>query len=220
MADGNEGDAALSAWQRLAPWVLASASPRRAELLERAGLAFRVHPVAVDETPGRSETPLALCERLARTKAAAGSALFPEESILGGDTVVAIDDRVLGKPADRREAEAMLRQLSGRTHQVASSVALVASAVASVRNTNGSRDLPGVSGVAVSEVVFDTLDEHTLRTYLDGGEWNGKAGAYAIQGEAGAFAQLLSGDQDTVVGLPMALVLSLADQLLDLAESC
>lgn len=214
MADGHEGDDELSSWQRLAPWVLASASPRRAELLSEAGLEFRVSAVDIDETPRRAEGPAALCERLAREKAGAGAERFPDESVLGGDTVVAIGDRVLGKPADRQEAEAMLRELSGRTHQVVSSVALVASA----RSSGSGADVAGVSGVAVSDVSFDLLDEHTLRTYLEGGEWEGKAGAYAIQGDAGSFAHLVNGDQDTVVGLPMALVRSLADELARLAR--
>ena len=177
-------------------------------------MKFRVSAVDIDETPRPSEAPAALCERLAREKAGAGAERFPDESVLGGDTVVAIGDRVLGKPANRREAEAMLRELSGRTHQVVSSVALVAAA----HGSGPGGDVAGVSGVAVSDVVFDLLDEHTLRTYLEGGEWEGKAGAYAIQGDGGAFAHLVSGDQDTVVGLPMALVRSLADELAELAR--
>jgi septum formation protein len=208
VAVGHEGDDELSAWQGLAPWVLASASPRRADLLEQGGLSFRVHAVSIDETPLPSESPTVLCERLAREKAAAGAELFPDESILGGDTVVALGDKILGKPRDRRDAEGMLRELSGGTHQVFSSVALLAAARLGPPNS-----LAGVSGVAVSDVRFDDLDEFTLRTYLDGGEWEGKAGAYGIQGDGGAFAHLISGDKDTVVGLPMALVLSLADEL-------
>ncbi len=115
--------------------------------------------------------------------------------VLAGDTVVARDDVTLGKPADRAEAEAMLRSLSGRRHEVVSSVAL--HDLASGR---------AIVDAAVSTVRFDELDVATLARYLDGGEWRGKAGSYAIQGDAGAFAQLESGDWDNVVGLPMALV--------------
>jgi len=213
VAERDEGDAALSAWERLAPWILASASPRRAELLRAAGLEFRIAAVSIDETPRTGEAPLALCERLSREKAAKAVAQHPQASVLAGDTIVAIGEQVLGKPADRDHAQAMLRCLSGRSHKVVSGVALSCPGHPSDGRIT-------ISGVAVSEVVFDTLDDATLQFYLEGGEWEGKAGAYAIQGDAGAFARLVKGDRDTVVGLPVALVRALADDLLASLSPC
>jgi septum formation protein len=119
--------------------------------------------------------------------------------VLAGDTIVEVEGQMLGKPADRQEAATMLRRLSGRIHRVASSVALLELSTGAI-----------VSGVAVSEVRFDDLDEAGLASYLDSEEWSGKAGAYAIQGDAGDFAHLVSGDMDTVIGLPMELVRELA----------
>lgn len=187
--------------RRLTPLVLASASPRRRDILAAAGWEHTVSPSDVDESARAGESALACCERLARDKArAAGRAAGAGRTggILAGDTIVEIDGEMLGKPADRRAAAAMLRRLSGRVHRVASSVALL---------ELSSGEL--ASGIAVSEVRFDELDEARLATYLDSDEWAGKAGGYAIQGEAGAFAHLVSGSMDTVIGLPMELVRSL-----------
>jgi septum formation protein len=219
MADCHEGDAALSPWERLAPWILASASPRRAELLQAAGLAFRIAAVAIDETPTPGEAPLALCERLAREKAAAAALLHPDASVLGGDTIVALGERVLGKPVDRDDARAMLTALSGKTHRVASGVALSCPG-RPLESGAGSAGRVLISGVSVSEVQFETLDDAVLQAYLDGGEWEGKAGAYAIQGDAGAFVRLMSGDFDTVVGLPVAKVFELVDDVLASLSPC
>ncbi len=183
--------------------MLASASPRRRDLLAAAGWVHAVRPADVDESVRPGEAPLACCERLARDKARAAVDRLdgtPAGGVLAGDTIVEVDGRVLGKPADRAEAEVMLRDLSGRVHRVASSVALLEVATGEI-----------VSGTAVSEVRFDALDDAVLSAYLDGQEWAGKAGAYAIQGDAGAFAHLVSGALDTVIGLPMGLVETLAD---------
>lgn len=202
MAHGHQGDALTSAWPAAAPLVLASASPRRAELLTAAGLVHEVCPADVDESSRPGETPAALVERLARDKAVAGAAGRSAGSVLGGDTVVVLDERVLGKPADEAEARDMLRALSGREHAVLSGVALLDAASGAL-----------VSAVERTTVVVDALDEATLAAYLADGEWRGKAGAYAIQGLAGAFATVVQGHWDTVVGLPVALVLRLAGQL-------
>lgn len=176
-------------------------------------MEFRIGVASIDETPRAGEAPLALCERLSREKAAAAAVLHPQASVLAGDTIVAIGEQVLGKPVDRDHAQAMLRSLSGRSHKVASGVALSCPG----RPSEGRIT---ISGVAVSEVIFDTLDDVMLQSYLEGGEWEGKAGAYAIQGDAGAFARLVKGDRDTVVGLPLALVHVLADDLLASLSPC
>ena len=135
-------------------------------------------------------------------KARAGGVGRVEGTVLGADTLVVRDGTALGKPDGEAEAREMLASLSGRVHQVVSAVALLH--VPSARL---------VSGVAVSDVRFDDLAEATLQGYLDGGEWRDKAGAYAIQGEAAAFAQLVAGALDTVIGLPMTLVGDLAREL-------
>jgi septum formation protein len=190
--------------KRLVPLVLASASPRRRDLLAAAGWEHEVCPADVDESPRIGEAPLACCERLARDKAlAVGNTLGRSRGgVLAGDTIVEVDGEMLGKPVDRQGAKVMLRQLSGRAHRVVSSVALIEVETEQL-----------LSGIAISEVRFDELDETQLAAYLDTNEWRGKAGAYAIQGEAGAFAHLVSGEMDTVIGLPMKLVKTLAGSL-------
>lgn len=186
----------------LAPLVLASASPRRTELLGAAGWVHVVAPTDVDETLPEGLEAIEACRHLAEAKARAGAAGRAEGTVLGADTLVVLKGVALGKPGDGAEARAMLSALSGRTHQVVSAVALLH--VPSARL---------LSGAAVSDVGFDLLDESTLQAYLDGREWCDKAGAYAIQGDAAAFAHLVDGDLDTVIGLPMRLVETLADEL-------
>jgi len=191
----------------LAPLLLASASPRRAEILSEAGWEFRVRPVDIDESPRRHEAPEVYCQRVAAEKARAGAALLRQGGeaagvVLGGDTIVVLDDEILGKPRDARDARAMLQRLAGRTHRVLSAVSLLAPARGAERH-----------GLAESRVRFAPLDDRALEEYLASGEWEGKAGAYAIQGAAAGFAHLVSGDLDTVVGLPLALVQRLADEL-------
>ena len=184
--------------------ILASASPRRADLLVAAGVTLgEVRPADIDETPLEGESADDLVERLAVQKAAAVAAQTTAGVVLGGDTVVVLAGEVLGKPADREQAASMLRSLAGRQHLVLSGVALCQAPAG-----------PTVSGVACSVVGFTELDDSMLNAYLDGGEWEGKAGGYAIQGDAAAFARLLDGDRDTVVGLPMALVADLAQRLI------
>ena len=189
----------------LAPLVLASASPRRTDILQAAGWAHGILPADIDERAVAGETPLQCCERLAVEKARAAAQLVAGRSgfeqsrgILAGDTIVELEGVLFGKPEGRSQAEAMLRTLSGHTHHVASSVALLELASGRLE-----------SGVHVSDVRFDPLSEEQLKRYLDSGEWQGKAGAYAIQGDAGDFAHLVGGQMDTVIGLPMALVLEL-----------
>ena len=177
---------------------LASQSPRRRELLARLGLAFGVLDLDIPEQRQPGEPPEDYVRRVAREKAGAGLlkvVAVAGARVLGADTEVVLDDdadadRVLGKPRDADEAAAMLRRLSGRTHRVISVVWLV----------SASRESQAVS---ISEVPFATLDEATVAAYLATGEWQGKAGAYAIQGAAQAFIAHLSGSHSGVMGLPL-----------------
>jgi len=172
---------------------LASQSPRRRELLGRLGLQFGVLDLDVPEQRAAQEPALDYVRRVAREKAGAGLLTVSgnaEAIVLGADTEVVLDDEVFGKPADAADAAAMLRRLSGRRHRVISAVSLV---------TAGRE----VQGVVESEVAFATLDESRIARYLATGEWQGKAGAYAIQGLAEAFIEELRGSYSGVMGLPL-----------------
>jgi septum formation protein len=174
------------------PLVLASASPRRLELLRQIGLApDLIDPAEIDETPQDGETARRLALRLAKAKAAAVAARHADAFVLAADTVVAVGRRLLAKPADAAEAERMLRLLSGRAHRVLSAVAAVAPS--------------GRAGARLSEtrVIFKRLTDAEIEGYLAGGEWEGKAGGYAVQGRAGAFVTLIAGSYTGVVGLPL-----------------
>ncbi|MHA7817729.1 MAG: Maf family protein [Pseudohaliea sp.] len=168
------------------PLVLASQSPRRRELLALLGLPFRVQPAAVDETPRAGESPDAYVARTAADKArAVGGA-----AVLAADTAVVLDHTILGKPQDREDAAAMLRRLSGRAHSVLTAVAL----------RRGDREW----ALTVRTVVtFDRLDAARIDAYLATDEPWDKAGAYGIQGLAGAFVRSLDGSYSSVVGLPL-----------------
>ncbi len=176
--------------------MLASRSPRRAELLTAAGIAFDVHAVEIDERPGDGEAPAAYVERLAIEKAQAVFALHPSDTVLGADTTVVVDGRMLGKPEDRAEALSMLRALSGRAHDVFTGVAIV--------NPDGV-----YSGVERTRVWFDAVTDEDISWYVDSGEPMDKAGAYAIQGLASRFIPKIEGSYTNVVGLPVALVSSI-----------
>lgn len=176
--------------------VLASSSPRRRALLRRLGLDAVVVPADVDETPGPMEAPAMLVRRLAVAKALAVAAgRGPDDVVVAGDTVVVQDGRILGKPADVDEAAVMLRGLSGRGHQAISGVAVA---------RGGTTDASDVaSDIAITMVSFRELHQRELDAYLATGEWQGKAGAYALQGRAGAFVTSLQGLDTTVIGLPL-----------------
>ena len=178
--------------------ILASASPRRAELLRAAGIRFEILPTNIDETPLPGESPRAHVQRLAEEKARVACSQRPEAIVLGADTVVVVDDRMLGKPRDEADAAAMLRLLSGRDHQVLTGVAVVTSAVAR-------------SAVDVTIVRFATLTEEEIEGYVLSREPMDKAGAYAIQGLASRFVERIEGSYSNVVGLPVALVYRLLD---------
>jgi len=177
--------------------ILASASPRRRELLERLGLVLRIEPVDVDETPAPDEKARAYAQRLAAEKSDAALIKLGQQTlpILTADTVVVLGDDILGKPADRDEAAAMLRRLAGRRHEV----------MTAYRAHFAGRMVERLVSTGVS---FRSIDPAELLAYLDCGEWQGKAGAYAIQGIAGAFAIEVRGSFSNVVGLPLAEVIA------------
>jgi septum formation protein len=174
--------------------ILASASPRRQELLRNAGIPFTVQPADIDETPLAGESPRACAERLAREKALAVFRRQPQGYVLGADTIVVVDDAILGKPRDATDAARMLRMLAGRTHAVITGVCLVGPAA--------SGQLPVASG---TETELDLSDDE-IRDYVASGEPMDKAGAYAIQGVASRWIPRIEGDYSNVVGLPVALV--------------
>jgi len=178
--------------------ILASSSPRRAEILANAGLPFSVLSSAVDESPYPSEAPAALVQRLANAKAdlvtarAVGPAI-----ILAADTVVVLDDKILGKPSSIEDARHMLQQLSGRTHSVLTGVAVI-------RLPDGERR----QFIESTLVHFRPITDEELSSYLATEEPYDKAGAYAIQGQAGRYIPRIEGCYFNVVGLPLSRVLT------------
>jgi septum formation protein len=175
--------------------VLASASPRRAELLASAGFTFTVQPAAVDETPRPAESPRDYVTRVARAKAHAVAAARPATGaiVLGADTTVVVGSEMLGKPNGRDDAVRMLRKLSGAVHEVLTGVIVV----------SGTTDQ---EEVVCSRVRFSQLSADEIDQYVESGEPDGKAGAYAIQGRAARFIDSLEGSWSNVVGLPVATV--------------
>lgn len=170
--------------------VLGSASPRRLELLAQIGITpDAVRPADIDETPMPRELPRAYCIRVTREKADAVQRA-PGEVVLTADTTVAVGRRILGKPVDAGEAEAFLRLMSGRRHRVITAVAVISDD--GVR----SRDV-------VTEVRMARLSDAEIAGYLATGDWQGKAGGYAIQGPAGAFIPWIAGSYTAVMGLPI-----------------
>jgi septum formation protein len=183
--------------------ILASASPRRQELLRNAGIPFSVFPANIPEAPLKGEGPRDCAERLAREKAMAVSRQHPADVVLGADTIVVVDGEILGKPRDEADAVRMLRLLSGRTHQVITGVCLVGP----LRTENqklktGFEDTRSETTL----VTMTTLTEEDIRSYVAAGEPMDKAGAYAIQGMASRWIPRIEGDYFNVVGLPVALV--------------
>lgn len=172
--------------------ILASASPRRADLLRQLGLSFEICPVDIDETPIVGEAPADYVRRLARQKAEAGfeAADAPDALVLGSDTTVVLDGQILGKPDDRNSAIAMLEALSGRTHQVMTGIAVICAGAAE-------------AVVSATDVTFRRLDKREIRAYCETGEPMDKAGGYGIQGRGGAFVTSISGSYSAVVGLPL-----------------
>jgi septum formation protein len=180
--------------------VLASASPRRQELLAGLGLPLVVRPASVDETPRPGEGAAALVERLAGEKAAVDAR--PGELVLGADTVVCLDGDILGKPRDDVEATEMLGRLAGREHEVLTGVALV---------DGGSRRTART--VERTKVHFAAMSRREIDWYVASGEPRDKAGAYAVQGRAAVFVTAVLGNYSNVVGLPLPAVYRLGREL-------
>jgi septum formation protein len=197
--------------------VLASASPRRRELLIQAGFTFEVRPADIPEEPRPGEDPIAYAVRLAREKAEAvyteltrsatadpSTALRSAQDdsfvVLGADTTVTLDNHILGKPENAADAARMLRMLSGRTHRVITGVAVVSAARTEV-------------AAELTAVKFLTLSDEEIAAYIATGEPMDKAGAYAIQGRAARWIPRIEGDYFNVVGLPIALVSTLLEGL-------
>jgi septum formation protein len=187
--------------------ILASASPRRRELLTQAGFSFTVHPAQVPEDPLPGEGPIAYVTRLAREKAqsvfaelSSEAAAPPQYVVLGADTTVTIDNEILAKPADAADAARMIRQLSGRTHHVITGVAVVTAQSTEV-------------AAEVTAVRFLSLSGEEIESYIATGEPMDKAGAYAIQGRAARWIPRIEGCYFNVVGLPLALVGALLEPL-------
>jgi len=174
----------------MSPIILASASPRRAELLQQIGLSFSVRPADINETPEPRETPEHYVERLAREKALLVAQSSPECLVLGSDTSVVLDRVILGKPSGAGEARATLARLSGATHQVMTAVALACGGVCHSR-------------LVVTEVRFRALSANEIDAYVASGEPMDKAGSYGIQGLGGIFVNELRGSYSAVVGLPL-----------------
>lgn len=183
-----------------APLLLASRSPQRRAILTALGIEFDVVPASVPELA--EGQPERLVEENARRKAAATAALRPEAAVLGCDTEVVVDGRILGKPADRIQARKLLEMLAGREHRVLSGLVLL--------DPGGEERV----GVAETRVRFRPPDPDLLDLYLASGEWQDRAGGYAIQGLGSALVAAIEGDFSNVVGLPVALLLRLAPELL------
>jgi septum formation protein len=191
----------------MATLYLASASPRRSELLTQIGVPFLTRIVPIDETPQPGEAPAAYVERLARAKAAAVLDSLPEREdavVLGSDTAVVLDGRILGKPLDRADAVATLTALSGREHQVLTAVALTS-------------DRRGSARVVTSTVRFKPLSQAQIEAYWATGEPRDKAGSYGIQGLAAVFVSQMQGSYSAVVGLPLC---ETAELLAEFAIPC
>ena len=180
-------------YHRAVRLLLASRSPRRAELLAAAGFEFEVAPTEIDETRLRDEPPRAYVARLADAKAAFVADRHPGRVVLGADTLVIADERLLGKPVDDQDAATMLRCLSGRAHVVLTAVTI-------------RQDDRRVADVGATRVIFVSLSDETVASYVASGEPRDKAGAYAIQGLASRFVDRIEGSYTNVVGLPIALV--------------
>lgn len=181
-------------------FILASASPRRLELLAQIGLTpSEVLATEIDETPRKAELPTIYAQRMAQEKAQAAATQRPDATILAADTVVACGRRILGKPVDEFEARKFLRLLSGRRHRVYTAVC-----VYSPQNKKSQPSKAYQQKLSCTQVKFKRLTHEEIEGYLASGEWQGKAGAYAIQGRAAAFIPWMSGSYSNVVGLPLA----------------
>jgi septum formation protein len=192
--------------------LLASASPRRRDLLADAGYEFEVLPVAVDETLESGESPADYVRRLASAKSARAVELLGQRpglngsrAVIGADTVVVAGGRILGKPLDDDDARSMLRLLSGTDHEVVTGVSL--------RGVLNGTELNELNGIETTIVTFASLSPEVIEWYVSTGEGRDKAGAYAIQGLASRFIPRIAGSYSNVVGLPIALISELIGRL-------
>jgi septum formation protein len=174
--------------------ILASSSPRRQELLREAGIRFQVHAANINEERISGELPVEYARRLSREKAEAVAAIYPQHFVLGADTIVVINNEVLGKPKDAADAHRMLWMLSGRSHEVTTAVTLI-----------GPNQLKDTRS-STTQVVFRSMTEDEIQQYVTGGEPMDKAGAYAIQGGASRWTERIEGEYSNVVGLPLSVV--------------
>jgi septum formation protein len=180
------------AFRSIEALVLASESPRRRELLESMGLTFDVHPSGVDETNVSGGEPENFARTLARNKALEIAEIRPDNWVIGADTIVVLNDDVLGKPADANDASAMLRKLSGRVHQVITALCIA-------RANPSYSEVRSVS----TRVQFKTLSDDEIRAYVNTGEPMDKAGGYGIQGAGAFLVRAIEGSYTNVVGLPL-----------------
>jgi len=174
-------------------FILASASPRRMELLAGWGLSFNSVPSGVDESLRHGETPRKYVKRISLAKAAAVAEIYPDAWVLGADTIVSIDNQILGKPDDKGSAEKMMRLLSGRKHDVFTGFSLV-------RKTGALLE----QGVVRSAVVFREVSDEEISWYVHSDEPYDKAGGYAIQGRGSLFIREIRGSHSNVMGLPLS----------------
>lgn len=185
-----------------APFILASASPRRVELLQDLGLSFTVIPSGADETYRSGETPSAHVRRISRAKAMVVAADYPEAWVLGADTIVVIGGEVLGKPKDREDARRMLRRLSGREHHVVTGFTILRKSVSVLYRKT-----------VRSTVVFRSIEEDELQWYINTDEPYDKAGGYAVQEKGGLFAKRIRGSYSNVIGLPVSEVFEILKKI-------
>lgn len=170
--------------------ILASGSPRRFELLKSLGLDFDVYRPDVDESMIDGEAPYELCTRLSRLKAESGAKKFPDSLIIAADTIVVIDDVILGKPKDRRDAFMMLKRLQGRWHEVITGISVCMKEIV-------------ISHDEHTRVKFRDMNDDEIHAYVSTGESDDKAGAYAVQGYGSLLVERIEGDYFNVVGLPL-----------------
>lgn len=180
--------------------ILASGSPRRAEILNLTGWQFSKHAADIDESEGTGEPPDAYVVRLAREKAGAVATRFPNEIVLGADTIVVIDEKIVGKPVDLDDARRMLRSLSGNWHEVLTGVALT-------------KDGQMRTDLQRTRVKFSRLDEGEIEFLVTEGDPLDKAGGYAVQAQAALFIERIEGDYWNVVGLPIGLIYRLVSEI-------
>ena len=173
--------------------ILASGSPRRAEILNSVGWNFEKHVADIDESELAGETPENYVQRLAKTKAETIAGDFPDKIILGADTTVVIDEQIIGKPANLDDARRMLKMLSGKWHEVLTGIALV-------------ENEKTVVGIQSTKVKFAEMNENEIEFLVEKGSPLDKAGAYAVQAQAALFIEKIEGDYWNVVGLPVNLL--------------